>query len=132
MRFRELPAEIRTTRQRNRVEDQIQSALVEHLRLFAYPDAIWYMVDNASNKSKAAAGRAKAMGLRAGVYDLAGSVPGGIAWHLELKTPDGRLSPAQVEFGALCERNGCFHTVCYALDDALTWLRAIGVMPETT
>ena len=112
-------------------EDLIQMALVEHLRLFAYPDAIWYMVDNASNKSRAAAGRAKAMGLRAGVYDLAGSVPGGTAWHLELKTADGVLSPAQIDFGALCERNGCFHTVCYRLDDALTWLRAIGVMkPE--
>lgn len=109
-------------------EDLIQISLVEHIRLFAVKDLIWFMVPNGTNKSPAAAGRAKAMGLRAGVYDLAGSLPGGHSWYLELKTPDGKLSDAQIDFGNLCERNGALHAVCYSIDDALVWLRAIGAL----
>lgn len=130
--YRRLPPELRTTRPKKNEEDMIQCALVDHLRLFGVKDLIWYMVPNGTNKSRAAAGRAKAMGLRAGVYDLAGALPGGHAWFLELKTRDGVLGPAQVEFGELCERNGALHTVCYSLDSALVWLRAIGAMKSET
>lgn len=116
---------------RKNEEDLIQIALVEHIRLFAVKDLIWYMVPNGTNKSKAAAGRAKAMGLRAGVYDLAGALPGGQAWFLEIKTRTGKLSDSQIDFGELCERNGSLHQVCYSLDTALVWLRAIGALkPE--
>lgn len=131
MNPRAYPLELRTTRPRKTPEDAIQIALVQHLELLAVKDCIWFMVANGTNKSRAAAGRAKAMGLRAGVYDLAGALPGGQAWFCELKTRDGVLSPAQVAFGLLCERNGALHQVCYSLDSALVWLRAIGVLrPE--
>lgn len=116
---------------RNREEDLIQSALVEHLRLFGVPNLIWYAVINDTPKGMQQRVRAKRMGLVAGVYDLAGSLPGGHAWHLELKTRGGVLSPAQFAFGDLCERNGALHSVCYSLDSALNWLRAIGALkPE--
>ena len=103
-------------------------ALVEHLRAYAFPDAIWYAVLNGAKRTPAAGRKAKAMGLVPGVYDLAGAIPGGQAWHLELKTRDGVLSDDQITFGQRCERNGALHQVCYSIDDALTWLRAIGVL----
>lgn len=131
IRWKPYPDDLRTTRRKASIEDQTQMALVEYVGYFAVPDLIFYMVPNAGQRSKAAGGRAKAMGLKAGVYDLAGALPGGQAFYLELKTPDGVLSPAQIAFGELAERNGSFHQVCYNLDDAITWLRAIGALkPE--
>jgi len=132
MRYSDVKAELLGTKGRNREEDLIQCAVVEHLRLLAMPDVVWYAVINQGIRSEAAKKFAGRMGLVPGVYDLAGSLPpNGQAWHLELKTRDGVLSTAQENFGELCERNGALHAVCYSLDDALTWLRAIGVLrPE--
>ena len=118
---------------RNNEEDLIQEAMVGHLRQFGVPDLIWYGVINDTPKSAPQAARAKRMGLVAGVYDIAGSLPGGHAWHLELKTRDGVVSTAQMAFGELCERNGAYHFVAYSINSALAWLRAIGALkPEAS
>jgi hypothetical protein len=114
---------------RSTAEDDMQAALVELLRLNACKGVIFYMVPNGTNQGKAAAGRAKAMGLTAGVYDLAGVLPpDGLAWFLELKTRDGVVSPDQENFGVRCERAGALHHVAFSLDSAIGWLVAIGAM----
>lgn len=114
---------------RNTPEEDMQCALIELLRLNARKHVIFYMVPNGTHKSKAAAGKAKAMGLTAGVYDIAGVLPSkGIAWFLELKVPPNGPSLAQIDFGVRCENAGALHHVAYSLDSAIEWLCAIGAM----
>jgi hypothetical protein len=63
----------------------------------------------------------KAMGVRAGVPDIV-AVKGGQCYALELKAPDGRLTPAQRDTHAALAAAGAEVEVAYGLDDALARL----------
>lgn len=63
----------------------------------ALPDgAFWFHVPNAGRRRKGAAGRLKAMGMKAGIPDLCIIYQGQVAF-VELKTDKGRLSKVQRE-----------------------------------
>lgn len=71
------------------------------LSMAKYPDlAMLWHVPNGGHRSKAAAGKFKAEGVKAGVSDYALDCARG-GWHglrIELKAKGGRLSPEQREY----------------------------------
>jgi hypothetical protein len=81
-------------RRRQRPEQQLQRALVEHLRWRAAPDVFFFHVPNGGWRSRVEAAIFKVTGTRAGVPDLL-IVRGGRLFGLELKSDRGRLSAAQ-------------------------------------
>jgi hypothetical protein len=102
-------------------EHQIQKSLVDHLKLFAYPDVYWTAIPNGGQRSKAVAGKLKAEGVRAGAPDLL-FIANGSVLGLELKTKSGTQSPAQIDTEGLWRRAGGQYAVVYGLDDALGFL----------
>jgi VRR-NUC domain len=82
---------------RQRPEAAIHAAVCDHLRLRAKPDVLWLHPANGGTRDIREAARFKRMGVLAGASDL-------LLWHrgnsfaLELKSPGGRLSDAQLEF----------------------------------
>ena len=90
----------------NRPEDGLQKFTVELLRFNAAPGVIWFHCPNGAPTSARTGARMKAMGLLAGVADMVIIRPGGLVYFLELKSPKGRLSPAQKAFEDACWVNG--------------------------
>jgi hypothetical protein len=80
---------------RQRPEAAIHAAVCDHLRLRAKPDVLWLHPANGGTRDIREAARFKRMGVLAGASDL-------LFWHrgnsfaLELKSPGGRLSDAQL------------------------------------
>ena len=110
-------------------EDDIQINLVKHLQWRAAPGVIWFMIPNGTNKSKAAAGKAKAMGLRKGASDMGFIIPPhGQAAMLELKFGKNKPSPEQEQFGVEVEAAGAFFAVAWSLDQAIGILQAWGCL----
>ena len=116
--------------QRRDDEAQLQIALVQHLRLLSPDNVIWYAVPNGEKRSKRTAGRLKAQGVVSGVPDLAFVLADGRSAFLELKSPVGRLSPAQKSFGEKCARMEIEYAVSSDLDQCLSILKAWGVLPK--
>lgn len=116
------------TVKRDNPEERLQISIVEHLRLLAPKNVIWFAVPNGEKRSKRTAGRLKAQGVVAGVFDLAFVLEDGRAAFLELKSEKGRLSPAQIAFSEQCTRMGVEHAVSSNLDNALSILRAWGAI----
>jgi hypothetical protein len=114
-------------KQRKTEEEQIQCALVEHLKLYGDKRVVWFAVPNGEHRSKATGGRLKAMGVVAGVYDMVFFLPDGHAAVLELKSQDGRVSRAQEAFGERCEAINVMQAVAWNIDQALAILTAWGV-----
>ena len=86
----------------------------------------WTAVNPIPAKSRAAAGVAKAMGLRAGTPDIV------LCWKgrmigIELKASRGRVSPAQVETHDAIPLAGGVVTTCRTLDDVAVFLATLGV-----
>lgn len=110
-------------------EGELQRALVQYLRLLAPKNVIWYAVPNGVPASKRTGARFKALGVIAGVPDLAFVLSDGRAAFLELKAGAGRMSPEQKAFAERCAAMGVEHAVTNNLDQALAILRAWGVLP---
>lgn len=119
-----------TEKRRDNPEERLQVAIVEHLRLLAPANVIWYAVPNGEKRSKRTAGRLKAQGVVSGISDLAFVLSDGRAAFLELKSPTGRLSPAQKAFGERCAAMEVEYAVSSDLDQCLSILRAWGVLPK--
>jgi hypothetical protein len=106
---------------RRHPELALHRAVIDFLRwcIPAPPEGPWWShPHNEGRRSKADAGLAKAMGQQAGTPDLV------FCWRghflsIELKAPDGRLSPAQ-EYAHVCIRAaGGTVAVCRSLDDVV-------------
>lgn len=110
-------------------EGDLQRALVQHLRLLAPVNVIWAHIPNGEHRSKRTGARLKALGVQRGIPDLMFVLADGRAAFLELKARTGRLSPDQKAFGAKCEAMGVEYAVSADLDQALSILRAWGVLP---
>jgi len=112
---------------RRRPEAQLHAAVVEHLRLRAKPDVLWLHPANGGTRDIREAARFKRMGVLAGASDL-------LLWHrgnsfaLELKSPDGRLSEAQLEFLARFNDAGGHSAVAESIDCALACMEAWGLL----
>lgn len=114
---------------RRHEEDDLQAAIVAHLRLLAPKNVIWFHPANGGSRSKRTAGRMKALGVVPGIPDLAFTLADGRSAYMELKAMGGRLSPEQRLFQSKCEAMGVEHAVVYSIDAALNVLRAWGCLP---
>ena len=118
-----------------RLEDELQEGCVAWLRA-QYPKLLWYhaknegnrksLVRKANGKSYSPDGsRNKRMGVLAGTpdlcivkskypppWDMSTSAEAYHGLYVELKTPDGRQSPAQKDFQTRCEHEGYKYVIC--------------------
>ena len=108
-------------------EQQIQRAVFEHLAIRAASTVFAFHPANGGWRSRVEAAILKGMGVKAGVPDIV-AVKNGHCYALELKAPDGRLTPAQCEVHAALVAAGATVAVAYGLDDALARLEAWGLV----
>jgi VRR-NUC domain len=109
-------------------EALLQSAVIEHLRAYGNPEWLWWHTPNAGKRHPITGSQLKRQGMVAGVGDLSLVDPTGRYHELELKTADGRLSPAQRERLDALKAHGVPAGVAYGLDAALGLLRAWGAL----
>lgn len=114
-------------------EHALHQAVAQYLRLALRPPVYWTSIDHGAGKmSLAAAARAKARGVKAGLPDILVFVPrdgGGasVVIGIELKTPVGRLSTAQKETHEQMTAAGARCRVARSLEHVEDILRANGV-----
>src|SRR5215831_6666467 len=112
---------------RQRPEAAIHATVCDHLRLRAKPDVLWLHVPNGGTRDIREAARFKRMGVLAGASDL-------LFWHrgnsfaLELKSPGGRLSEAQLEFLTRFNDAGGHAASAVGIERALACLEAWGLL----
>ena len=58
----------------------------------------------------------------AGVADRIVCLPGGVVWFIEVKAPDGKLSPLQKLFGRRMEELSMNYRVVWSREDVDAWL----------
>ena len=110
-----------------RPEQQIQRAVFQHLAVRAASAVFAFHPANGGWRSPVEGAILKGMGVRAGVPDII-AVKNGRCYALELKAPDGRLTPAQRDAHAALAAAGATVAVAYGLDDALARLEAWGLV----
>ena len=111
-----------------RPEHKIQSALMDYLVLAGRRDLHWFAIPNGEHRHIRAAMRLKAEGVRRGVPDLCFMLPQGrVAW-LEMKAPNGRLSPDQKVFRDLAKSLDHLWDTASSVDDAIVILSKWGVL----
>src|ERR1700677_4452141 len=98
-------------------EARIQAEIIEWARVVA-PDVLIFHVPNGGKRSKAEAARLKWQGVVAGIPDLAIVAPGARIRFIEVKTPDGNLSPAQRDIHGYLTALGSPPAICRSIDDA--------------
>lgn len=106
-------------------EEQIQIAVIQHLKLRGNPRAYWFHVPNGGSRNVIEASKLKAMGVRAGVADIV-VVIDGRAHFLELKSRKGRPSKDQLIARDLVELAGGVYEIAHGLDEALATLTRWG------
>ena len=107
---------------RNRPEQQIQKAVLEHLAWRGVPGLWWCHVPNGGYRTAIEAAIFKGLGLIPGVPDLL-LVYRGQLYALELKAEGGRLSPnTQIATHERMRAAGVVVGVAYGIDEALAWL----------
>ena len=104
-----------------RPEEQIQRAVVSHLKARSMPGVFFFHPANGGRRTKAEAGIFKALGVRAGVPDLIVVYRAQI-FGLELKADSGRLTPIQRQALNDMEVAGARTAVAHSLDEALVTL----------
>ena len=109
-------------------EEALQVAVVEFLRL-AMPasEGIVFHPANGGLRSKATAGRLKAMGVLAGVPDLCFVLKGGRVGFIELKAGKNDTSDGQDWFGDVVRDLGGEWAEARSIDDVAAALRSWGV-----
>lgn len=111
-----IPSGPPTRRALKSAEDRLQEACVAWART-QMPSLLIFAIPNGGARSKAQGGILKATGVKPGAPDLCAVLPGGRCLWLEVKTPEGRLSPDQRKFhAALAERGHTVVTV-YGFDE---------------
>lgn len=100
----------------NRPEENIHRQVVQYLA-WVKPKALYFHCPNGEARSKAAAGRLKAMGTLPGVPDLLFICDGGTIKFIELKAEGKYLSPAQKAFRETVSGMGASYAVCRSVED---------------
>ncbi len=112
---------------RRRPEQQIQRAVVAHLRLRAKPGVLWFHVPNSRKQSPRRGAAWKAEGVLAGVSDLI-LFHNSRAFALEIKSENGRLSEAQQEFLDRFNAAGGYAGYAVGVDRAIECLKTWGLI----
>ncbi len=121
------PPDQRRTRRRRRPEDELQRALVQHLRTRPADGLVWFHVPNQGFRRRIEAAILKGLGVQAGVSDLI-FLHRGRFLALELKAKGGKPTPEQVDFLARVTLGGGVARCVDDLDEAITWLEMLGVL----
>ena len=115
---------------RNRPEEALQRAVASYLDLALPDDVVWHHSPNGGARSKAEGGVFKAMGTRPGWPDIEiisrGFAGHGRAYFIELKAPNGRLSPNQKTCHAVLQKTGAPVAVCQRVEEVEGTLRGWG------
>jgi hypothetical protein len=106
---------------RRRPEQQIQRALADHLRLRAHKGVFWFACENGGYRTAIEAAVLKSCGIKRGVPDLI-LIKSGRTFGLELKAPNGRLSPAQEAAHEEMRAAGAEVAVAVGVDEAIAQL----------
>jgi hypothetical protein len=99
----------------------------EHLRLRATPGVFAFHPANGGWRSRIEAAILRGLGVRAGVPDVI-AVRDGRTYALEIKSPGGRLTPAQNVAHAALRTAGASVVTSYGLDDAVAQLERWGLL----
>jgi hypothetical protein len=110
-----------------RLEQQIQKAVVEHLRVRAAPNTFFFHVPNGGWRTRTEGAILKGMGVMPGTPDLF-LVFQGRCYALEIKPEGGRPTVQQLEVIAQLEKAGAFTSISCGLDAALRVLEAWGLL----
>src|SRR5262245_3212885 len=106
-----------------RLEQQLQRAVIEHLRWRARPGVWWTHIPLGGLRSKVEAAIMRGLGVTRGCPDLL-IVFEGRAHFLELKAPHGRVSAAQHECHEALRAAGATVAVASNIDEALELLES--------
>ena len=110
-----------------RPEQQIQRAVVQHLRQRSAPGVVFIHVPNGGKRKPIEAAIFKGLGVRRGASDL-------LLWHdgrsfaLELKSAGGRATDEQIKFLDDMDRAGVLTALAEGLDAALHTLEGWGLL----
>jgi VRR-NUC domain len=115
-------------KRRQQPEAALQRAVFEHIAYRKRPGWRFWSTPNAAKRSLQMGAELKAQGMTAGVGDISIVSPSGRYHELELKTPTGRLSPAQRERQEELKASGVICATAYGLDAALAILVGWGAI----
>ena len=115
----------------SRLEDAIQCAVFDHIRVRGSRDLVARHTPNGGKRNMIEAARFKGLGVRAGISDVV-AVHRGRIFALELKAPGGSASEAQLKLIADIERAGACTCVAEGLDEALAVLETWGLLRGAT
>lgn len=101
--------------------------MFQHLAVRPAPGVFAFHVPNGGARSKVEAASMKGLGVVSGVPDLV-LIRDGAVFGLELKAPNGRLSPAQVATQEAMRAAGASVAVAAGLDSALAQLESWGLL----
>ena len=110
---------------RSRAEDQIQTAIVDHIRT-VLPGAIVLHIHN-TPRSAIDGARLRKMGMVAGAPDLLVCLPHGKGMFLEVKAPKGRVEPEQHAFANACLPLNWPWCVVRSIDDVRLAFKALNI-----
>lgn len=119
-------------KRRDNPEERLQMAMAEFLTLHENMGRLWFChVPNGGKRSKAQAGRFKAMGVKAGVYDLlimSRRNERTFTHWVEVKVRGG-ASEKQKDFGHMMrEKFKCQTAVCTSVDELDRQLKDWGIL----
>jgi ribonucleoside-diphosphate reductase alpha chain len=103
---------------RRRPEQNLQRALMDHLRARAQPNVYWFHPANGGARTAVEGAILKACGVREGTPDLI-LIREDKTFVLELKATGSRLSPAQHEAHDELRRAGAEVAIAVGIDDAI-------------
>jgi len=112
---------------RNQPEAKLHRAIVQHLKLTAFPDVLWLHPPNAGIRSGIEAGYLKSLGLLPGAADLL-FWRGGKSYALEVKAAGGRLSDTQKDFAERFKAAGGEWASVDNIEAAICQLRNWGIL----
>ena len=113
-----------------RPEQQIQQAVIQHLKQRAHPGVLYWHTPNGAylGKKRAQVGAImRSLGVRAGVSDII-ALHQGKLFALELKAPKGRPTESQLEFLSDVQAAGGYGVVAEGLDEAVRCLEFWGLV----
>jgi hypothetical protein len=112
---------------RLRPEQEIQRAIFQHVKIRSAPGTYIFHPANGGYRTPIEGAIFKGLGIRAGTPDIF-AIHAGKCYALELKAPDGRLTPVQRDAHAALAAAGAEVATAYDLDDALARLEAWGLL----
>lgn len=116
----------------SRIQQQVIAWWAHACRGFGVNEILLFAIKNEGWRSPVLGKIFKREGLRAGVSDMFLSVPRGefSGCYIEMKAPDGRVSPSQDVFMSEATKAGYAAYACYSFDQAVNLITNYLTKPE--